>query len=341
MSDNITQITLGDPHFTEKNVDEIIQLKTKFLDLIHQKNPTFVVVLGDLNHKHERMHQVPKKHAEEFIISISLKVPVFLLVGNHERVSNTEYMTDLHPYTALQYIPNVHIIWKTELHTIKDHNFIFVPYVPVGRFKEAIETINPVFSTITAVFAHQEFKGGSYNDKTSINGDTWLNNNPLCISGHIHMYQRLQHNLLYVGTPYQTTFDESLDKTVSLFEFKSDKSWNETRIDLQMSKKIELHITPNQLKDLKLDFNNKYKLKISATSNELKTLMKSQIILDLQSKNVKIIPKTIESEEEKKMNTEIQKIDFTNKNKIKNYNFVFSERIKNNVELNKLYNEII
>lgn len=341
MSDNITQITLGDPHFTEKNVDEIIQLKSKFLDLIDLKNPTFVVILGDIQHRFERLHQVPKKHSEEFIISISLKVPVFVLIGNHELINNQQYMTDLHPYTALQYIPNIHIIWKTELHTIKDHNFIFVPYVPVGRFKEAIETINPDFSTITAVFAHQEFKGCSYNNKTSTTGDMYNHEWPICISGHIHMYQRLQHNLIYPGTSYQTTFDESPDKTVSLFEFKSDKSWNETRIDLQMSKKIELHITSKELNELKLDFINKYKLKISATPSELKTLMKSQIILDLQNKGVKVIPKTIESEEEKKMNQEIQKIDFSNKNNIKNYNFVLSERIKNNVELNKLYNEII
>ncbi len=68
-----------------------------------------------------------------------------------------------------------------------------VPYVPPGRFVEALNIIdNEWWKNVNCIFAHQEFYGCKMGAIESIEGDKWDHSFPLVISGHIHSEQRLK-----------------------------------------------------------------------------------------------------------------------------------------------------
>lgn len=83
-TDATTCIAVGDPHFTTSNVIDAQALISKVNLLVDQLKPTFVVLLGDILHTHEKIHVTPLKLATEFITSLAKKVPVFVIIGNHD-----------------------------------------------------------------------------------------------------------------------------------------------------------------------------------------------------------------------------------------------------------------
>lgn len=84
MTDNVTCLAIGDPHFQVNNVPDAQDLIKKVNHMVEQLNPTFVVILGDLLHTHEKIHVTPFNLATKLIKSLSEKVQVFLIIGNHD-----------------------------------------------------------------------------------------------------------------------------------------------------------------------------------------------------------------------------------------------------------------
>jgi len=120
---------------------------------------------------------------------------------------------------------------------INNQKFVFMPYVPPGRFQEALNTLPPSIDKVSCIFCHQEFKGAQMGAITSMDGDLWSVNGPYIISGHIHDYQNLQENILYIGTPIQHSFGDNPNKTISYFNFKSPIDRTEERISLGLIRK--------------------------------------------------------------------------------------------------------
>lgn len=330
-------LCIGDQHYKKDNIFETNVFETKLLDLISKTTFDFAVFMGDFLHQHEVLNMPTLNRVERFLLKLSDLKQLYILIGNHDRINNKSFLSMDFPFVGLEKTKNIKIIWKTELIEFKNHKILFVPYVYPGRFKEALNTIEFNISEITAVFAHQEFKGCAFNNKTSENGDTWFLENPLLISGHIHMYQRLQHNLIYVGSCMQVAFDETQDKTVSIFEFSDDKKWTEQRVDLDLPKKITLNLNSTQLNEIKIDSQNKYKIFLWSTMSEKKTLMQSTQVQELEKQGVKIVYKIIEDNTIEKTAEKLHEII---KDSRKNYNQVLFERISENLELSKLYQEI-
>jgi hypothetical protein len=121
----------------------------------------------------------------------------------------------------LTHCPGITIVDKPMM----DRNFVFVPYVPPGMFRQALEFIDPTLDflqTADAIFAHQEFRGCKMGPVISEVGDMWpmegISQSPLVICGHIHDRQELP-GILYVGTPIQNGFSDSyMDKGICLFD---------------------------------------------------------------------------------------------------------------------------
>ena len=95
---------------------------------------------------------------------------------------------------------------------------MFVPYVPPGKFDDAIKTCDDIgdIKDYKCIFAHQEFYGAKMGAIISKDGDKWPLHNPLVVSGHIHDYQRPQENIIYIGTPMQHAFGDNTKKTISI-----------------------------------------------------------------------------------------------------------------------------
>ena len=49
-------ICIGDPHFKVTNIEETNKCVERLLEIVRDKNPDFVVILGDLLHEHEKLH---------------------------------------------------------------------------------------------------------------------------------------------------------------------------------------------------------------------------------------------------------------------------------------------
>jgi hypothetical protein len=220
------------------------------------------------------------------------------------------------------------------------HKFVFVPYVPNGRFIEALDTKKEYignYSDVTSVFAHQEFYGAKYNGLVSHNGDKIEGIFPTVISGHIHEYNTFK-NVTYVGSSRQIYKKDDPNKTISIFSFKYKNCIEETRIDLNLRRKIIMESNVINVMNLVFPDNAVIYLMISGNSSEIKALKKNQIFRNLEkNKNLKISYNIIDPDP----------IDTVYNGKlidIKNENVSYITRLKNklgsNPEQLKLFDKI-
>lgn len=271
-------LAVGDPHAKTSNVNEIKMLADKIKDNATELSVDRIVVLGDLADSFDKISVYAYRAIEYFFNTLAPVAQVDYIIGNHDLSSNSQFMSDQHffgPFDAL----GINIIDKP----IVMGEIAFIPYAPPGRFKEALGLLdNP--EKIKFIFCHQEFAGASFGHFTSKSGDTWDKNAPMVISGHIHEHSYLQSNILYVGSPYQTNFGESPDKTVSLIEIDfSDNSFKETRIDLGMPKKITINTNSEDFPK-KLEDGNQYRIVVSDSEENIIKLKKSKRYKDIQDK---------------------------------------------------------
>lgn len=283
-----TFLAIGDPHFKTSNITECKQMIINTCNLIAEKTPDFVVCLGDILHTHEKIHIEALCVATNFIEEIAKLVPIYVIIGNHDRCNNSDFLTDKHAFNGLKNKPNIEIIDTTKEYHIKGDRFVMVPYVEPGRFMEALNKIdNPIVGT-RCIFAHQEFLGAKLGPRFSEDGDPWPLNNPLIISGHIHDYDMLQRNIIYVGTPMQHAFGDTADKTVSLFTLK-ELDYVEERLDLGLIKRKIIYMKISELNDAWTPPDNcLVKLVLKGSESELKTAAKHPKITQLRSNGIKV-----------------------------------------------------
>jgi DNA repair exonuclease SbcCD nuclease subunit len=282
-------LVIGDPHFKINNTEETNLMTDKLLNLASLHQPDFIVCLGDVLDRHESIHVSPLLRSVDFITKLSFISPIYILIGNHDRPNNNIYLTDQHPFTALKGWKNIHIIDTPLLQKISLFNFLFVPYVPTGRFKEAISPYD--LSDIKCIFAHQEFKGAKMGAIISSNGDEWSLTNPLVISGHIHEFDHLQDNIIYTGTPIQHNFSDSHKKYVFIFDFNSD-SYSIEKFNLGLPKKKIVKLScADSYKINDLNPNHHYKIVLTGTPEEIKLVKLSNFSLP----KVKFTFKTLSS----------------------------------------------
>lgn len=299
MSENtITAIAIGDPHFRIDNIAEVDTFIERINTLIQYEKPTYIVCLGDLLHTHERLHTMPLNRAYKFIDTLRKIAPTFVLVGNHDMFNNQQYLTeDGHWMRGMREWSNVTIVDKPVLAQFGAHSFVFVPYVPNGRFEEALNTLDYKWNTSTCIFAHQEFYGCKMGAIQSVEGDKWSTDLPLVISGHIHTRQKLQTNVYYTGSSLQQAFGENEESTIAHITFTRTRDHILREINLHMPRKriiykdiddIDTFEVPNTV--------DKIKVTINGTCEQFKSFKKTKKYKDLTESGVKVIfkPKKIQ-----------------------------------------------
>lgn len=281
----VTCLAIGDPHFQINNVIETEELIAKVVAVTEQLQPTFVVILGDLLHTHEKIHTTPFNLATKFINAIAKLVPVYLIIGNHDYISNQQFLTTNHPFNSFKRVKNVTVCDRVIIREIKGYKFVFCPYVPPERFEEALDTAKETWDDATCIFAHQEFYGCRFNPvMTSSEGDIWPDDYPMVVSGHIHNEQWLQDNIYYTGSSMQHAFGETANKTIAFisFPFKLQK------IDLEMRKKKIIYSAIDNIDKFNLEKDVSTKLVIKGNPEEFKVFRKSERYKELQKKGVVI-----------------------------------------------------
>jgi|SRR5690554_6473200 len=214
---------VGDLHLKKKFVYR--SMLDELLNLSLELKPDLIVHLGDTLDTKSNIDMGCLKDACNFFIESSEIAPTYVLIGNHDRRNDSDFLSDFHPFVGMENIPNLHIVHKVVFRKNEDGStFTFVPYVPVGRFRDALLTADidltdpsedyPKENVPDLIFAHQQFKNSVPMNKK---GDEWDETLRYVISGHIHGHLRLP-GVLYTGSPVQHKFGESEDKSVWLIE---------------------------------------------------------------------------------------------------------------------------
>ncbi len=289
-------LVIGDPHFKTDNVPEVELFIEKITELAKEKKPDIIIMLGDLLHEHERIHTVPLNLALKFINKLRNITKTYLLVGNHDMVSHLQFLNNNHWMNALKEWENVTVVDKTIYENILNEEIIFVPYVPPGRFEEALNTLSFDWKKSSCIFAHQEFYGCKMGAIISEIGDKWDINYPNIISGHIHSKQKPQENIYYTGSAMQNAFGESEENIIAYVKLEN-KSYEVEEIDLGLPRKKIIYMDVKDIQNYTINNNSdKLKISISGEYEEFKSIKKTKKYKELINKGLKVTFKVKKTE---------------------------------------------
>ena len=290
-------LVIGDPHIQVTSIVNSKEMIDKHVKLARSRKPDAIVILGDVLHDHERLHTTALNMAIDWITDLAALAETWILVGNHDYVNNSQFPTEKHWMTALKGRSGIHVVDSVKATTIIDMNVVLAPFVPPGRFIEALDTLHldgsddwKEWKDADIIFAHQEFRGCRMGAIASEHGDVWKRDFPMVVSGHIHSNQRLQENIYYPGSAMQVSYGEnSSKKTVSLIIHGPDDF---EEIDLLLRRKKIVYTTikdvPERLDNDSMS-NCDVKVCVDSTKEEFKAFKKTKTFKRLTRDGVKIV----------------------------------------------------
>jgi len=292
----LSVLAIGDPHFKIENIPEVELFIDRIEKLAKEKKPDLIICLGDLLHTHERIHTTPLNKAYEFIERMRKITLTYVIVGNHDYIQNQQYLTENHWMNGMKEWDDVVIVDKVISYISNGINLVFCPYVPPGRFEEALNTIQQDWKDADCIFAHQEFYGCKMGAIISVDGDKWDLQNPFVVSGHIHSKQTPQPNIYYTGSAMQHAFGESEKNIIAYIEFNvEEKTRNITHsiqeVDLQLPRKKIIYMNMDNIDKYTPPQESKDDVKITLSGNydEFKAFKKTEKYKQLTCEGTKVV----------------------------------------------------
>ena len=301
-SNTTTVLFIGDPHFMVTNIPEVEIFIERMTTLAQEKKPSLIIIAGDLLHTHERLHTLPLNKAYELIDNMRKISKTYVLVGNHDYIQNQQFLTNNHWMNGMKEWENTVIVDNVIIEVINDVLFTFVPYVPPGRFQEALVTLDEKvdWRHSDCIFAHQEFFGCKMGAIVSIEGDKWPLDYPEIVSGHIHSKQRPQKNIYYSGSAMQHAFGESTKNIIAHLTFNPDqKGYELEEIDLNLPRKKIVYMDVENVDDYELpDTDDKIKITVTGVYDQFKALKKTKKYKKMIKDGIKVVFKAKKIEHE-------------------------------------------
>lgn len=291
-------LCIGDLHVHVSNLEESQLLKENLLNLSREVKPDLIVVLGDILHTNNIVRTESLVLAVDLLAGLSEVAPLLILVGNHDVPGPLNFLSESHAFTSLrkwqgtktekvtfpsqtgvQVVDNVPVVFF-----VGDQKFCACPYVPPGRFREALGLCEGWEDSV-AVFCHQEISGCDLGQEhKSEVVDVWTEVDPFMISGHIHKHQTLLNGkVLYVGSSRQVAISEDCYKSVSLVTFPEGKM-EEKRITTGLPPRAHFKVTAREVDSLVTPESGRVKIEITGTIPENTALKKSQLVKDWKKK---------------------------------------------------------
>lgn len=281
MEELFNALIIGDPHIKGNNIKYTEPFISQTVNIARERSKdglNFIIILGDTLDGHEKIDMRSMNRATKFILELSRITETYVLIGNHDRANNQEYLTSDHPFYGLEIVGapeknpdmtykerkyKVNIVRRPTAIRINNQRILLCPYVPPGKFDESLETIairkndkvgqfnvKEDMNKIKVIFAHQEFKGCNIGNMKSSIGDHWPKDRPLVISGHIHENHSPQENIIYPGTPYQTSYNDKGEKGIFMFRFY-EKGHKIEHIPLNIPQRITISVKPGETPQLR------------------------------------------------------------------------------------------
>lgn len=289
---------IGDFHFRESNETLTNQAWNSIMATLFREKLDLVVLLGDFFDRFNTCYQGSFMRVYKALEQATNLAPVVILKGNHECINDNVYLTDSSFLYPARWHPKITVV-DNKAHTLRLGEYLlgFVPYVPCGRFREALQTSGHNADDFKAIFSHQDIYGSEiYEGKYSKSGDCW--DGCLVVNGHMHIYGRPQRNVVNVGTPYQQWPHEKDEKGITIFELLPTTGgegvgWREIRLPVQYIRMYSDTITPDRLASYVIPVNHQVKLKVRATRAEWEAINASPVVQALRAQGVVVELKPI------------------------------------------------
>lgn len=306
---------IGDPHFQTGNIPDVCLFIEKIEALANARKPDLICIGGDLLHTHERIHTTPLNKAYEFVEKMRNIALTYVLVGNHDAINNQIFLTSNHWMNAMKEWEQVVIVDTVKHKMLDGIHLVFCPYVPNGRFAEALATNKKDWMRADCIFAHQEFFGCKIGGLISSEGDKWPENFPCVVSGHIHTKHSPQKNIYYPGTPIQHSFGESGENIVAELVWetgndngrkqKTSREYHLIEHNLKLPQKKIIYSDVGDVDDIKLPKKSQdhLKLTLSGSYEEFKAFKKTKKYQEFIKSGLKIIFKTSKIERKNDKNS--------------------------------------
>jgi DNA repair exonuclease SbcCD nuclease subunit len=328
---------IGDVHVKTDNSEEIDILLLEIQRISKEFLFDYIVVGGDVMHYHERLFTQCLNKSIGFLKKLTDIAYTYVLVGNHDYINNSEFLSQNHWMNSIKNWKNLKIVDEV----IEEKEFILCPYVYPGRFIEALETKTKDWIDKRIIFAHQEFKGCKMGAIISVDGDSWQDNYPYVISGHIHDNQKVGENIYYPGSPLQHAFGDSETRVLCHISLGDSKDKPEIiDIDLNVPKKRIVKANLSNIKDIIKNTKNtknteQVKIKLDTTNEEFKLFKETKEYKEMMNMGIKI------QINKKKMDKNKDNKD-EEKDEENNFTYILENMVKNDEPMVKsLYDEII
>jgi DNA repair exonuclease SbcCD nuclease subunit len=341
-------LALGDAHFTKDNTIEVEAYLSALSEFLaeHQHEIDIIISMGDTLHTMSRLHIVPLNLAVRYFRMLSIK-PLYLIVGNHDMISNWVFLTEDHWLNTIKCWPGVTVVDNVIIETINQVKLVFCPYVPDSRIIEALNTKGSEWMTADAIFSHVSVKGANTGNMIMKDCDEWKEEYPPLISGHIHLPQKIGSNVYYTGSIMQVATDEDPNKRIFHITLQSQKPPIVKEINLHLPRRERLYVEMDHIEDFKFpsEPNVKYTLYIRANKEDFRSFLKGSTYqrllklpqLDRGEQGIKFIARKEEIEESK------QRVKEFKGAKVQRFNDLLRQTIEdeNDPLLTSLYNHII
>lgn len=333
-------LCIGDPHFKVNNIPDVEIFIKEVENLLKQrKDIDKIIVLGDLLDQHQRLNVFPYNKALEFIKMLSSYHFTYSIVGNHDAYCNSIFFTNQHWQNSMKEWNNVIVVDDVVLDK-DDNNLILIPYVPDGRFIEALNLkLGDSWKTKKCIFAHQTISGAKMGAIVADNKDKWDENFPRIISGHIHNSQSLYNGkVYYTGSSMQHAFGETDDKSLCIYDSEKDTI---EEVFLNLPKRKIININEENIKSVSETLSKQIeknkdishlKVQIHGTNDFFNTFKKSTYYKDLVDKDIKIIYKSTNKKEFNR--------NFDYNSKKDDFKTILFNLIKDDDNCKKIYNTL-
>ena len=280
---------IGDPHIQVKNLPDVKVLVERLINLAISKKPDIIIIGGDLLHHHERLHTLALNAAYDMVNEMRKITKTYVLVGNHDYIQNQQFLTKNHWMNGIKEWNNTVVVDLVVSETIRGEKFIFVPYVPPGRFKEALDTFDGEWQDASCIFAHQEFAGCKMGAIVSVEGDKWPLTDPAVVSGHIHSKQSPQPNVYYSGSAMQHAFGESEKNIIACLTFEEGEYVND-EVDLGLPRKKIVYMDVEDIENyLPKETQDKIKVTLTGSYEQFKAVKKTKKYKNLIKNGTKVV----------------------------------------------------
>ena len=285
-------LVASDLHLRPSHYDLAVRILKKIEDEAESNDPEYLIIGGDTFHTKDKVYASIMLLFEEFLLRVTKKRKVIILVGNHDW--GVPYT--VHSLQTFEWIKNLTIVATT--YKLNDK----VGFIGYCREKERFDTLMQDLQGCEILFGHLDLNGfdlgSGWEETDSFCGAERFTSFKKVFSGHFHKAQESTNNgteIIYIGTGYTTDFNESdQEKRLLLIDLDTGE-WKgiPTGMTLHRTIKIDAKDPLPELPEADLKNGVHFRVRVSGTKEEIANFrvpsdyqMKAKIVFDFKNTEI-------------------------------------------------------